>query len=344
MSCVRRILSWLLAASAASAVIVLPAQTATAAGPVTQVIVWGDSMTQVWPRYLQTLLRLPVRAMGSGNDNVQETQTQFNSWYEAASNAERASTGHLCWCGHVNTNRKTNTPETVVPALLEMAARVPAGLFMPIGLTNGPDAPVGSEHYELVVRDTPPLTESAVNQKMATAFGSAYAEVRRFLVTNGLTVAGITPTAEDLQNIEDDIPPRSLRTDGDGNPAHLNDAGRQVTAFRLNQLIRADGWISTQAAAVTSAGSSLNPSTYGSEIRVAVSVRSSSAAEGTPTGSVQFEVDGNPVGPPLALSSGVAVTPPVSILSVGSHIITARYSGDATFAPSTDSFTQVVDP
>lgn len=344
MSRARRILVCLLAASGAAAALVAPAQTVSAAGPVTQIIVWGDSMTQVWPRYLAELAGVPVVQMGQGNENVQQTQTRFDSWYQAASPSERVSTGHLCWCGHVNTNRQTNTPDSVVPTLQEMAARVPAGLFMPIGLTNGPDSPAGSDHYQLVVRDTPPLGVKAVNQKMATAFGTAYAEVRRFLVTSGLTVAGITPTIEDQQNIEDDIPPRSLRTDKGGNPSHLNDAGRQVTAFRLNDLIRDDGWIATKAASQTSAISSANPSTYGSAIQVTVAVRSDSAQPETPTGSVQFEVNGNSVGPPMALNSGVAVTPPVRILRVGSHIITANYSGDATFEPSTDTFTQVVNP
>lgn len=143
-----------------------------------------------------------------------------------------ATTGHLCWCGHVNTNRQNQNSDTIAPALQAMAKQVPAGHVMPIGLTNGPDQPRGSAGYETVV--------VGLHGDMAEAFGPSYAEVRRFLVADGLRLAGIAPTPTDMANMDDDIPPASLRVaPGGGNPAHLNDAGRRVTASRLDDLVRA---------------------------------------------------------------------------------------------------------
>lgn len=62
---------------------------------------------------------------------------------------------------------------------------------------------------------------------------------------------------------------------------------------------------------------------------------------GTPTGSVQFFVDGNPLGSPVALSGGQATSPSTQ-LTVGPHSITANYGGDGNFAGATKSLTQQV--
>ena len=58
------------------------------------------------------------------------------------------------------------------------------------------------------------------------------------------------------------------------------------------------------------------------------------AASGTPTGTVQFLIDGNPSGSPETVSSGAAhFTLPV--LVAGQHLIAATYSGDADFSSAT---------
>ncbi|MCU1312259.1 MAG: Peptidase propeptide [Acidobacteriaceae bacterium] len=54
---------------------------------------------------------------------------------------------------------------------------------------------------------------------------------------------------------------------------------------------------------------------------------------GTPGGSVQFAVDGANSGSPVTLASGVA-TLTTSFAAVGSHTITATYSGSTTYATS----------
>ena len=55
------------------------------------------------------------------------------------------------------------------------------------------------------------------------------------------------------------------------------------------------------------------------------------ATAGTPTGSVQFSVDGIASGSAIQLSSGTA-TYSLPVLTAGPHTISASYSGDNTFA------------
>jgi len=315
----------------------VPAQSAAAAGPVTQIAVWGDSMTQVWPDYLQDLVAVPVLKLGAGGETVQETKARFDAWVRA-NPSQLATTGHLCWCGHPNTNRQNNDPESVVPTLRAMAAQVPRGLFMPIGLTNGPTEGAGTEAYRVIVE--------GVNVDMASAFRSAYAEVRRFLVTDGLDVAGIEPTPEDQANIAIDVPPASLRTDGPGNPAHLNDAGRRVTAIRLNDLVRAAGWVraDTRTPTEVDVAASPNPVTSGSQVRFTATVASATGGGGMPTGTVQFQVYSRKIGGPVPLVNGVATSVAVKATQVGSHPIEASYFGDATFASSTGLVVLQINP
>ena len=51
----------------------------------------------------------------------------------------------------------------------------------------------------------------------------------------------------------------------------------------------------------------------------------------TPTGTVQFELDGSDVGAAVPLAGGVATSGSVT-LAAGTHTVTAVYSGDATYA------------
>jgi len=63
---------------------------------------------------------------------------------------------------------------------------------------------------------------------------------------------------------------------------------------------------------------------------------------GTPTGAVQFFVDGNELGGPVALSNGVA-TSPTAHLGAGDHVVTADYEGDARYAGASASIDQDVE-
>ena len=69
--------------------------------------------------------------------------------------------------------------------------------------------------------------------RTAPIYGSHYLNVREYLVTNGLSQASITPSAQDLTDISNDTPPTDLRYDW----LHPNAAGYTVIAKYVNQNI-----------------------------------------------------------------------------------------------------------
>jgi Bacterial Ig-like domain (group 3) len=108
------------------------------------------------------------------------------------------------------------------------------------------------------------------------------------------------------------------------------------TSMPLMQAVNSTG----KAATSTAVTSSANPATGGQSITFTGAVTSQTA--GTITGSVAF-FDGNSQIGTGNLSGGSA-TYATSSLSAGSHSITAQYSGDANYAPSTSTaLTQTVN-
>lgn len=87
--------------------------------------------------------------------------------------------------------------------------------------------------------------------------------------------------------------------------------------------------------------SSANPAFSGAPITYTATIAPVAPGAGTVTGTVQFAVDGDPLGAPVPVSGGQAVSP-VTNLQVSSHSITANYSGDANFAGQSDSLTQTI--
>ncbi|MEA3019872.1 MAG: hypothetical protein QOI47_1396, partial [Actinomycetota bacterium] len=96
-------------------------------------------------------------------------------------------------------------------------------------------------------------------------------------------------------------------------------------------------------ATVTALSSSQNPSTLGQAVTFTATVSPQSGAA-TPTGTVQFQVDGSNLGSPVALSGATAQSPSVSTLSAAGspHTITATYTPAAGsgFAGSSKSLSQ----
>jgi uncharacterized repeat protein (TIGR01451 family) len=89
-------------------------------------------------------------------------------------------------------------------------------------------------------------------------------------------------------------------------------------------------------ATTTTVTSSLNPSVFGQSVTFTATVSSG-------TGTVQFRDGAGNIGGAIAIAGGQA-TYTTSALTVGSHSITAVYSGDATHATSTSAaLTQVVN-
>jgi hypothetical protein len=91
----------------------------------------------------------------------------------------------------------------------------------------------------------------------------------------------------------------------------------------------------------TSLSSSANPSAYGAPVSITATVQSTTT--GTPTGTVTFQDGATTLGT-ATLSSGRA-TFTISTLILGTHSITAVYSGDANFVTSAaPAFLQNISP
>jgi hypothetical protein len=88
-------------------------------------------------------------------------------------------------------------------------------------------------------------------------------------------------------------------------------------------------------------GTTQQNSTYGQSVSFTVSVNPPSGGP-TPTGSVQFVVDGTNLGSPVDLAGGQATSAAVNNLPATGHSVLANYQGDANYAADSGSLTQIV--
>ena len=93
----------------------------------------------------------------------------------------------------------------------------------------------------------------------------------------------------------------------------------------------------SMTASATALSSSQNPSNFGQAVTFTTTVIAQPGFDkGTPTGTVSFFDGATQIGSSKLNSSGVA-TLMTSTLAVGTHSLTASYSGDTNFAPSTSA-------
>ena len=97
-----------------------------------------------------------------------------------------------------------------------------------------------------------------------------------------------------------------------------------------------------QSGSSTAVSNSVNPSVSGQGVTFTATVSATGDGVGTPTGTVQFFVDGVVSGSPVAWSSGVATSASISTLTVDAHSIDAHYSGDVDFSLSQGNVIQNV--
>ena len=90
------------------------------------------------------------------------------------------------------------------------------------------------------------------------------------------------------------------------------------------------------AATTVAVAASATPSPYGQPVVFRATVAAVAPGGGTPTGTVQFAVDGVDLGAPVPVVAGVAVSPAAgaSALGLGAHSITASFVGDPGFSAS----------
>jgi hypothetical protein len=87
--------------------------------------------------------------------------------------------------------------------------------------------------------------------------------------------------------------------------------------------------------------SSANPSVVGSSVTFTAHVTVNAPGAGTPTGTIQFQMDGSDLGPRVGLSGG-SVSMTASALPPGTLTISAIYAGDGSFAGSSDWLSQSI--
>ena len=87
-------------------------------------------------------------------------------------------------------------------------------------------------------------------------------------------------------------------------------------------------------AAVTITTGNILP-TYGQTLTFTAKVAPTVGPAATPTGTVQFQLEGTDIGSPVALTVGVATSMTIATLGAGTYTVTAVYSGDGIYPPGT---------
>jgi len=101
----------------------------------------------------------------------------------------------------------------------------------------------------------------------------------------------------------------------------------------------------TKASTSATLSASAHPSVFGQSVTFTVTIGVLPPGAGTPTGTVQFQIDGSNAGSPVGVSTSAGVTTAsfsTAMLAVGTHTVTANYSGDPNFTPSASALSQTV--
>ncbi len=155
----------------------------------------------------------------------------------------------------------------------------------------------------------------------------------------GFTLGGDPPVVTEV-TVGSPPPGLALSTTGEltGTPTASGEFTFTVRASNAYGSSDEEVAVSIAAATTTTAvTSSANPSTIGAPVQFTATV------SGGPTGgTVQFKVDGQALAGPVAVVAGVATSPSTSTLTLGSHAVTADYSGTGDHRPSSGALTQLV--
>ncbi len=100
----------------------------------------------------------------------------------------------------------------------------------------------------------------------------------------------------------------------------------------------------TPATMITITASPGSTSTYGQALSFTAIVSPTVSGDPTPTGTIQFEIDGVPIGSAVTLVNGSANSNLLSSPDAGTYTIEAIYSGDDNYATNLQTQTQTVNP
>src|SRR5262249_21008809 len=148
----------------------------------------------------------------------------------------------------------------------------------------------------------------------------------------------------------DNAVPFAIESVGPGGVATVTTAGLSPGSHAITASYSGDSAdIGSNSAAVhvfvraeatrTSVKASINPVPPGGSVTLSATVIPVAPGTANPAGTVQFNVDGSPVGAPVPLVAGTAMSPAISGLPYGRHTLTAAFQPDASgeFLTSTGS-------
>jgi subtilisin-like proprotein convertase family protein len=141
-------------------------------------------------------------------------------------------------------------------------------------------------------------------------------------VQNGDNLSASFSTTADVNSPVGAYPVTPTLQDPDGKLANYN-------AIITNGILTI-----TEAVSIPELVSSANPSLSGSSVTFTVNLTTSAPSSGTPSGTVQFMVDGTNYEEPVTLAGGSASIT-TAALPVGEHAISAEYAGDGNFQGTT---------
>lgn len=181
---------------------------------------------------------------------------------------------------------------------------------------------------------------------------TAHGQAVTFTATVGVVAPGAgAPTGAVQFNV--DGQPYGTAVPLSGNQATLTIANFHAGNHNVNATYNGDADFASSSAAtlthgVNQASTSVALSTSdasalsGEPLTYTAKVTPVAPGAGTPTGTVQFYADGSPLGAPVAIDAGGNATSDVVKLLVGSHTITANYSGDGDFSGGNATYAQSV--
>lgn len=200
---------------------------------------WGDSLTQgipgerePWQDFLAGA-GLGFRRIyngGIGGENSEEIRDRM------LADTARHTWATVIWAGRNDKGDFGSWGQRTIDAIADMTDALEAAgntRYIVLGVTNngGEYAAAGgtaAANYAEIV---------ALNASLESIYGAKFWDVREWLIANGLTVMGITPTAGDLIDISRDVIPTSLRVDATN--VHFNTDGNEAIAIGMVPLLEA---------------------------------------------------------------------------------------------------------
>ena len=184
---------------------------------------WGDSLTKGvdasaghdFPSLIANVFHVPTSNFGVAG----ETSTQIRQRM-LARQTSGTSESVVIWAGR---NDDLGDPDTTLRNVAQMIGSLaPASRYLVLGLTNSDTRRErrGGDRYAMI---------EALNAAFKRIYGPHFVAIREFLIAH----ADMNDPA-DVEAVEDDVVPPSLRSDG----LHLDDEGLAIVAYAVVLAIR----------------------------------------------------------------------------------------------------------